>query len=550
MHPALFRLFLLSNKAVLRKALRAARTARGAVALIFSLGFIALAIMPQAVAAFFMRDRAELAGIIADRLEPFMPLLLTGFVLWFALTSAGARAIYFSPPEVDFLFPAPFSRRELLVFKLWKTAIGLFVFSLFVSLMTLNVFRSTLAAFVGIVLSLGMLQLAGMGTALVCQIVAESAYNRLRKLILSVIVLALIVGAAEALARRPVLGALALADGMRSTWAGTLVLAPSTVFTNVMFARNWFPDLVAWAALALSIDLVLLIAVVRLDADYLEAAAATSEKVYEQLRRNKQGGGFAMPVHAQAWRIRLPDPRHLGGIGPIAWRQLLLAIRTSRQVFVTVIFLAALYLAGIRFSPPQAEIVALATTAGIGLTVYLAFLFSLQVPWAFRGDIDHIEFLKTLPVHSLSLSVGELAAGVLVLSMLQIALLAVFAVAAPAGAAAFLVAAAFSAPFNGVMFGLGNLLFLLYPIRLVAGTTFDFQSFGKMMIFLMLKCVLLVPLLAIPAGAGAVAYLAAGFWWPAFALGAWIVLVCELVPLLLLVSWAFVRFEPGVDAPA
>jgi hypothetical protein len=550
MHPALFRLFLLSNKAALRTALRSARTARGAVALFFTLGFIALAIVPQVIAAFFIQDRAELAGIIADRLEPFMPLLLTGFVLWFALTSAGARAIYFSPPEVDFLFPAPFSRRELLIFKLWKTVIGLVVFSLIISLMTLNSFRSTLAAFVGIALSLAMLQLAAMVTALACQIVAEAAYNRLRKLILSVVVLALIVGAAEALARRPVLGALALAEGMRSTWAGAIVLAPATIFTNVVFARTWLPDLVAWGALALLVDLVLLIAVVRLDADYLEAAAATSSKIYEQLRRIKQGGGFAMPASARASRIRLPNPRHLGGIGPIAWRQLLLAMRTSRHVFVTVIFLAALYLAGIRFSPPQAEIVALATSAGIGLVVYLTFLFSLQVPWAFRGDLDHIEFLKTLPVHPLALSIGELAAGVLVLSMLQIALLIVFAAAAPASAAAFLVAAVFSVPINGVMFGLGNLIFLLYPIRLVAGATFDFQSFGKMMISLMLKCVLLVPLLAIPAGAGAVAYLATGFWWPAFALGAWIVLVCELVPLARLVSWAFVRFEPGVDTPA
>ncbi len=31
---------------------------------------------------------------------------------------------------------------------------------------------------------------------------------------------------------------------------------------------------------------------------------------------------------------------------------------------------------------------------------YLTFIFSMQLPWAFRGDLDHIDFLKTLPVQA------------------------------------------------------------------------------------------------------------------------------------------------------
>ncbi len=35
---------------------------------------------------------------------------------------------------------------------------------------------------------------------------------------------------------------------------------------------------------------------------------------------------------------------------------------------------------------------------GIGFMAYLTFIFSMQLPWAFRGDIDHMDFLKSLPV--------------------------------------------------------------------------------------------------------------------------------------------------------
>ena len=72
---------------------------------------------------------------------------------------------------------------------------------------------------------------------------------------------------------------------------------------------------------------------------------------------------------------------------------------------------------------------------GIGMTMYLSFLFTMQLPWAFRGDIDHIDFLKTLPMHPMILTLGELAGGVLLLTLIQLVMFAVFTAAAPAGVA-------------------------------------------------------------------------------------------------------------------
>ena len=71
----------------------------------------------------------------------------------------GERAIYFSPGEVNFLFPAPFGRRELLAYKL---TLG-FVFSLPTTLFMTFVFQiyahSFLAAFVGLLLTYQFMQL-------------------------------------------------------------------------------------------------------------------------------------------------------------------------------------------------------------------------------------------------------------------------------------------------------------------------------------------------------------------------------------------------------
>src|SRR5262249_36098254 len=145
----------------------------------------------------------------------------------------------------------------------------------------------------------------------------------------------------------------------------------------------------------------LLIVILKMDANYLEAAAAISQKVYEQLRRTKQGGGLAMPTTARGARIHLAQLPWLGGAGPIAWRQLVLALRTSRHVILTSLATAAMFVIASLLSSRRPGGPVFPPGAGVGLSVYLTFIFSLQLPWAFRGDLDHMDFLKTLPVRSL-----------------------------------------------------------------------------------------------------------------------------------------------------
>ena len=186
---------------------------------------------------------------------------------------------------------------------------------------------------------------------------------------------------------------------------------------------------------------------------------------------------------------------------------------------------------------------------GIGLLVYLSFIFAMQLPWAFRGDIDHMDCLKSLPVSPLALVAGELAGGVALLWTIQLVLLAIMLATGTSPLLTW-ATAAFLLPFDLLMLTASNLLFLIYPVRMMPGTSADLQFVGRMMLFMLLQVLILVPSLGIPAGFGAIAFWISGFSWPVFAVTTWLVLVAELLPLLMLLAWTFIWFDPSTQTPA
>ena len=77
------------------------------------------------------------------------------------------------------------------------------------------------------------------------------------------------------------------------------------------------------------------------------------------------------------------------------------------------------------------------------------------------------------------LTVGQLLAPVLLLSVPQWLTLALLTVFSPHHWALGLACAAIVPLFNFVLIGLDNLLFLLFPVRLMAATPGDFQALGR-----------------------------------------------------------------------
>src|SRR5205085_1706099 len=121
------------------------------------------------------------------------------------------------------------------------------------------------------------------------------------------------------------------------------LLAPFRWFVNAFTAERLWPDLALWASLGLLVDACLLGLVFALDAQYLETAAAASERAYARLQRLRRGGpALAMAPTSGRVRVGVPGLPHWGGVGAVAWRQLVTALRTPWSLVVAVAVTAML----------------------------------------------------------------------------------------------------------------------------------------------------------------------------------------------------------------
>jgi hypothetical protein len=486
--------------------------------------------------------------------ESILPGVLLGFWLLLLLTSAGEFSVFFKPAEIDFLFPAPYHRRQLLIYKLSQMARGLVLMALLCSIYFLPGLRSWISGFVGFFLTLVFMNLAGMILTLVGQIVSAHSFSTTRRVIGGGAVILLAAALAQSMAggvadRNP----MELVQAFRVSVAGRVLLAPFEVFSRTICAGGILDGLLTWGSAAAAIDLVLLALVFRLDADYLESAATVSGKIYERVLRSKQGGGIAMAASSSSIRIRPRQFPWLGGVGPVAWRQVILSLRRSRLQFLIALMMSIFF-----FFMTKSQLVrplgvmsdaTAYTLALIGGLLYMSFLMSMQAHWAFRGDLDHIEGLKTLPIRPTPLVLGELSGGVLILTAIQASILLISLVVVPTGPGLVFAALAFAVPMNTALLGVNNLLFLIYPVRMSSGTSMDFQEVGRAMIFMIIQVLILIPTFGIPGGLAGISYLAGLPVW-ACGIAAWAAFMAELPFILWLIGRAFDQFDPGTQIPA
>src|SRR5579884_39133 len=107
MNAALFKLIRLQSRGMLRRTLHGISTPRRAGFLLVGLAVLVLWLGPAMFAASRQRPAPQ-------RLRDAAPLALLGICVLTIVSSAGDKAISFTPGEVDMLFAAPFTRRQLL----------------------------------------------------------------------------------------------------------------------------------------------------------------------------------------------------------------------------------------------------------------------------------------------------------------------------------------------------------------------------------------------------------------------------------------------------
>src|SRR6476620_11798762 len=128
--PALRLLMRMQMRARWRSLVRGARTVKGAIYLCVMLGLFSMSLVP-ALLAMAVNQKSDVPMI-----RPFLAPALFLYCVLTLISSGPESGIFFLPAEVDFLFPAPFRRRDLLLYKLGGMAMSVvlvsFMFSMFI----------------------------------------------------------------------------------------------------------------------------------------------------------------------------------------------------------------------------------------------------------------------------------------------------------------------------------------------------------------------------------------------------------------------------------
>jgi hypothetical protein len=501
----------------------------------------------------------------------YAPVMLLLLCVLTTFSGAGDRSISFTPGEVNFLFPGPFNRRELLLYKLARTLAGAVLSGLIMSVVLLHHASGWPAAFAGSLLAMLFVQLLTLAIVMVAQAVGERAYSRGRKLVLGVIVaaLALVVvpqvrqithaagsevkqnlekfeqdGSGTATPPNP---AESIARALDRSPVARVIFSPVVPFVRLFTAES-MRDGLLWGGASVGIVLGLLLGVLQLDADYREVSIAASQRVYERLQRVRRGKlmtQFANRKPGARRRSRLRMFPYLAGAGPTAWRQLTAALRTSRAM-LWFFLLISLTIVPAFFTRGKSGSAAIILAAGGWGTM----LFTSMLRFDFRGELDQMEWLKALPLGPIATAAGQLAVPVLVLTVMQTLLVGVGCyVATPQERIYLLAALPFLVPFNVLMIGVENLMFLLFPAREVGAAPGDVGLVGRNIVFFIVKIVVVLLATGIATALGGATYLFSGHSLVAAGAASVVVMCLMGIGLVQCVGLAYERFDPSRDTP-
>lgn len=513
----------------LRRRLRGWRgfAAVGALGLLIALG-VAMRWLPGAAEG--------RPAVSPELLRSLGPLFVIALALLATLTGGG---LYFKPAEIDFLFPAPLGRRQLVLYNVLARARMALLSAFWIALLTLLRRDGFVQLLVGSFLALVFLQVLSQLAAVASAWLGARLPRAVRLGLGGALALLLVAG----LARGAAPGAISL----ESTGLRALAWVARPPF-EVMTAES-YTVMIAWTGASLAVLLVLGLAIASLDVVFREAVISRSRRRERELARMRSGGGAFAGGPARS-RLSLPRFPLLEGAGPLAWRQSVELLRNPRGV-VTMAIVVAMTAAVAIYAPfvtgsgsgESLPISALAWT-GVGAVVAATLFMTDNFAFDFRRDLDRMAFLKALPVSPLALVAGQLATVAVFRGLVQ--LLGIGAIALATGAislSAWLAAAAVALPASWAAASIDNLVFLVLPYRVVPADPGDFGFVGRIMLVMGVKLVALALLAALALAAGFFTHRYLGGSIPLSAGAASALFAAACGPLTLAVAWAFRRYE-------
>ena len=538
MDPTLGRLLLLQFRGGVRYRFSQLATLRGVAFIVVLVAVVWLVFGPGASApgAALNRISQQDPNDLREHIGNFMPLGL--FAAWlFTLFAATGPALHFSENEINFLFAGPFSRSSLIVYKCCAYFAGAVLSAAIFTLLIPRWASTGLAAFSGSLLTLLFIQLSSAAFRMFGHAFEGSRLMRAGQP--AILVLLTAVSATmlyvTATTDRTVFDVL---SGFRHSWPGTILLAPFAMFAELFLARRLFPDLVVWAIPAIAINAALLPVIIALDGRTTDRSLSESRRFSSRWARMRQGASFWASDRNTGRSVRRSPV--LGGIGPIVWRQTMNAVRNSGRV--VVVFLVISMLTG-----PILE--SAGTTLKISVIVgilyfFIAFVMPRSLLCDFRGELGSMELYKALPIAPWRICAGQLVVPVLIASAIELVMIFSTLLFFERAAQVFLIALmAFTLPSNLLLYGLENLLFLLFPAKLLPVGRVDFEFLGRSLVDFILKTIIIVTAAVAAGAAGFAALDATGQSYIWLAVTSWLVLTVIASLTVPLLAIAFRHFK-------
>ena len=454
--------------------------------------------------------------------------------------------IVFPPAEVGLLFSAPIPRRQLLIYRILSQLAATLAVSILFSFFLWQHSTFWVTAFLTGFLAMWFLQLVQMAVAMSASLLQQNSFQKLRRWTVGVVFIAggWTVGSIFASASGNSLAEILIA--LRNNPIVSVVSWPLTPFGSLMASTALFPEAAGWLTVTVLFNVACTAGIVYTNCNFLERSLQASERLSARLKRVKSGTLGSSRSGGVYRSRRIPAGWRLGGIGPLAWKQLLAARRTAKGIVRMLIVFGVAMTFPVLMSAQSLDL----SRHALSLLLVLSVVFLPQMlRMDFRGDVDRIELLRTLPFHDYAIVVGQLCAPVVVASALQWLVLGAVAIAEGSWSHLFSLAAVFCVPLNILVYEIENFSFLLYPHRTPTAGIADIQSFVRHMFLTLVKMAAVVAVSSIVAFPAAFV-----FWWSAGSAVATAsaafasALVGELL-LLPMVVFAYRRFDSGRVAP-
>ncbi|MEM1088204.1 MAG: hypothetical protein AAGH90_10770 [Pseudomonadota bacterium] len=534
MDAALRQLLILRLRGGLRQRLLQFASVRGALFSVVFVWVILFLISSNSSSGSGIFGSAALDEHVFDaQLLTYLPLSLLGLSLLTVLITTGPT-FHFSPTEINFLFTGPFRRQDLILYKFSAYVAGVTVSSVFITLLVQPDASAALSVFFATLLTLVFVQLNSAVISMAGHALDGTRFAKLRWPAIAVLG-ALAVAAVLYAWATPERSIFDLLSDFRHSWVGTIVLIPYIVFAELFVAQT-MSDLALWAFIAVALNVALLRAAIVLDTRTSDRSLAENARRSNRWERIKQGGSFWATERTEVRSIRRAP--FLGGLGPIAARQALNALRNSYKLILVFMGLAAC------IAPIALAFDAPVTDQQTLMLIYIFFAFMLprNLVCDFRGDLSRMEIYKTLPIDPWRICAGQLLVQVLVSYVIALTIIAsalVFEESVTVLHAFGL--ALFALPFTFLIYAVENTLHLLFPTKLVAMGRADFEFLGRSIVEFLAKTAFIFAALTASIYVG-ITFRLTGSMWIVPGVTAWLTLSGIGLLTLVAMQHAFRRF--------